>query len=623
MIKGKNIICISSIDWDFIWQGHQEIMSVLAANGNRVFFIENTGVRAPGIRDIPRIKNRFKNWFKGIKGIRKEGDNLYIFSPLVIPYPYLRVARWINRYLILSVVEKWMKIANFHDPVIWTFLPTPLSLDIINNLSKKAVIYYSIDNFKVSSYSAKKIQRYEIELLKKADLVFVTSRALYNYCSSYNSRVYMFPFAVNFQEFERVRHEKDSAPEELRNIKGPIIGYVGGIHRWIDQELIKEAAEKYSEYSFIFIGPIQTDISLLCGIKNIYFLGKKSHVEIPYFIKHFGVCIIPYLITEYTKNVYPTKLNEYHAMGKPVISTDLPEIANFNAENHNLVFVSPTKEGFAGCIASAFNSRNEYSDNKRIESAKNNSWLIRIQKMSDLLEETIGRKISNQSEWQEEFLKFYKIARRKMFTLILTALSIYLLIFYTPLLWFLASPLKFSQMPQKADCIVVFAGGAGESGKAGEGYEERVGYAVELYKKGYADNIIFSSGYINVFHEPLVMKALAKDLGVPGEAIILENKARNTYENVKFSKKILDKMSWNKILLVSTGYHMRRVSLVFNKIAKDIKVIYVPIKNSLFYSHPDKDMLGRRIWKRINIQQIKGIFHEYLGIIYYSLKGYI
>jgi hypothetical protein len=49
-----DVICISSIDWDFIWQGHQEIMSTLAAQGHRVLFVENTGVRAPKLRDMPR-----------------------------------------------------------------------------------------------------------------------------------------------------------------------------------------------------------------------------------------------------------------------------------------------------------------------------------------------------------------------------------------------------------------------------------------------------------------------------------------------------------------------------------------------------------------------------------------
>ena len=51
MISGRDIICISSIEWDFLWQGHQEITSRLAQAGNRVLYIENTGVRSPGLRD--------------------------------------------------------------------------------------------------------------------------------------------------------------------------------------------------------------------------------------------------------------------------------------------------------------------------------------------------------------------------------------------------------------------------------------------------------------------------------------------------------------------------------------------------------------------------------------------
>ncbi|KKR79563.1 MAG: Glycosyltransferase, partial [Candidatus Nomurabacteria bacterium GW2011_GWA2_40_9] len=58
MNSSENIICFSSIDWDFIWQGHQQIMQTFANQGHRVLFIENTGVRSPGIKDISRIKKR-------------------------------------------------------------------------------------------------------------------------------------------------------------------------------------------------------------------------------------------------------------------------------------------------------------------------------------------------------------------------------------------------------------------------------------------------------------------------------------------------------------------------------------------------------------------------------------
>lgn len=591
-------------------------MSALAKNGNRVLFIENTGVRMPRFKDMPRIKSRIRNWFLGVNGIREEMRNLYVYSPLVIPFPYLRLAKWINRHLTLSVLDKWTKVMHFTEPVVWTFLPTPLSLDIIDNLNSKATIYYCIDSFQSSSDAAKKIKKSEINLLKKADLVFVTSRELNDYCSKYNNKVHIFPFAVNFQEFQKARLNNDYIPDVIKDIKKPIIGYIGGVHKWIDFALIKQAALHYPQYSFVFVGPIQTDVSLTAGLKNIYFLGQKEHKEIPYFINNFDVCMIPYLLTEYTKNVYPTKLNEYHALGKPVVSTGLPEIVNFNRENDNLVLVGKNYAEFIEAISLAMEDTPGKIVNLRISTAENNSWSNRVAAMSKLIEGVIEEKSRIPLDWQKSLARLYKRARRKSLKLTLAALSIYLVVFYTPLVWFLASPLKISQNPQAADSIVVFAGGVGESGRAGQGYEERVQYAVDLYKNGYAKNLIFSSGYTYALKEILIMKAIAISMGVPEEAIILEDKAKNTYENVIFTNEILNKEKQKKILLVSSPYHMRRASLVFKKAAKGVDVICAPIPNSVFYTHG-------AAWKQANIQQIEGILHEYLGILYYWWKGYI
>jgi len=624
MLKNENIICISSIDWDFIWQGHQEIMSTLAKNGNRVLFIENTGVRSPGLRDIPRLKKRIKNYFRGIKGIRKEQDNLYIFSPIVLPFPYSWIARKINKFLLLSILERWMKVLDFTDPIIWTFLPTGITLDIINNLNKKLTIYYCIDNFSVSSSSAKKVRVTERKLLKKADLVFVTSKALFDYCIEYNNDVSIFPFGVNLDDFEKARFIKTEIPDELKGIRNPMVGYIGGVHKWIDQDLVKAVALNCPDFSFVFVGPLQTDISSLSGIKNIYFLGNKGHEKIPHLIKWFSATIIPYLINDYTKNVYPTKLNEYLSMGKPVVSTDLPEITAFNQRYENVVYTAKTAKEFSECIKNAMKQDNDLLRQGRIEVASENSWHCRIEQMSNIIDKAVEIKAKDiEARWKENLLIFYRKTRRKFVRLALIFMSVYSFIFYTPFIWFLAEPLKIIQKPKNADIIVVFAGGVGESGKAGQGYEERVKFAVDLYRQGYAKNIIFSSGYKYVFKEPLVMKALAISLGIPEDVIILEDKARNTYENVEFVSKILYKEGWKKILLVTSPYHMRRASLVFKKIAKEINVTYTPMPKSRFYSHENMDEEGRRIWKRINLNQIKGIMHEYSGIVYYWFKNYI
>ena len=623
MLKNTNIICVSSIDWDFVWQGHQEIMTTFAKNGNRILFVENTGARMPEITDASRIIKRIKNWFQGTKGIRKENDNLFIYSPLVVPFPYNRISTWINKRLILSVLEKWIKTMNFDNIIFWVFLPTPLTLRILDNLNYKVAIYYCIDNFRVSSSAAKKITKSEKELLRKADIVFVTSQELFNYCSGYNDKINLFPFAVNFEEFENVRLSINSIPAELKDIKKPVIGYIGGIHKWLDFNLIKEVAVKYSQYSFVFIGPLQTDVSSLKKLKNVYFLGKIDHKRIPLFINNFDTCLIPYLVTDYTNNVFPTKLNEYLAMGKPVISTALPETLNFNNENNNIILIGKTNEEFGGCILKALKDRNEELVEKRISCARKNNWSNRIEEMSSLVEEIIEVKSRQQINWEEKIIKIYRMARRKTLSIAATFLSLYLLVFYTPLVWFAAKPLRISQAPEKADCIVVFAGGVGESGQVGQGYEERVKYAVDFYKNGYAENLIFSSGYMYFYKEPVIMKALAVSLGVPENAVTLETNSKSTYENVKFTFELLNKSGYKKILLVSSPYHMKRAALVFNKIAKGLDVVYTPVPNSLFYNRNFINAHGKRYLMKANLSQIRAIIHEYFSLIYYWLKGYI
>ncbi|MEO8681193.1 MAG: YdcF family protein, partial [Vicinamibacterales bacterium] len=188
-----------------------------------------------------------------------------------------------------------------------------------------------------------------------------------------------------------------------------------------------------------------------------------------------------------------------------------------------------------------------------------------------------------------------------------------ILVFYTPVLWWAATPLQVSAPPQAADAIVVFAGGVGESGKAGVGVQERVSQAVALYKGGYAAHIIFSSGYVFTLREAEVMKAVAVDNGVPAGAILLEERAANTLENVTFTDRILREHHWNRILLVSSPYHMRRATMTWRKQAPDVTVTPTPVTQSQFYLHSNG----------ADADQIVGILHEYLAIVQYRWKGWL
>jgi uncharacterized SAM-binding protein YcdF (DUF218 family) len=160
---------------------------------------------------------------------------------------------------------------------------------------------------------------------------------------------------------------------------------------------------------------------------------------------------------------------------------------------------------------------------------------------------------------------------------------------------------------------VVFAGGVGESGQAGGGYEERVKQAIDLFKAGYAPYLVFSSGYVYSFREAEVMRALAVDQGVPPSAIVLEQKAASTRDNVTFSKAILDDHKSTRILLVSSPYHMRRAVMTWRRAAPAIVVIPTPPEQSRFYEHTRGATPG----------QIRGILWEYLAMLAYWRRGWI
>ena len=186
----------------------------------------------------------------------------------------------------------------------------------------------------------------------------------------------------------------------------------------------------------------------------------------------------------------------------------------------------------------------------------------------------------------------------------------------------ISTPLRITESPRPADVIVVFAGGAGESGHPGQGYEERVAWAAELYRQGFADRLLFSSGYTYAFREPDVMKAVAVSLGIPAEAVLVETASTNTWQNAVFTNRLLDAHGWDEALMVSSPYHMRRVRFVWNRVAPEKRITYVPVPMSRFYQH-GRDAQGHRTWRQANVAQLCAILHEYLGIAYYKVKGRI
>ncbi len=389
MLRDQGILCLSSIDWGFLWQGHQQIMATLARAGNRVVFVEGTGVRRPTLRDLPRLRLRLRNR-RWRAGTREELPGLVVHSPVVLPFPYSRLALAANGRVLVREVRQCLDDFGIERPIVWSFLPTPLSHRLASAVDARLTIYHCVDDFPSSSTAAASIRASEATWFDEADLVFVTSQRLRRRAETRSARVHLFPSGVDYERFERARMTEGREPEDLAGCARPRVVYLGGLHRWLDQQLLIDAAKRLPECNFVLIGPLQTDVTALAATENIHVLGARGHEVVPRYLKACDAAIVPYRLADYTHHVYPAKLNEYLAMGLPVVATALDEVRRFNDQHNEIVAVGDGSDAFAARIRSALCGASDPSARaRRLEVARVNSWDTRIDRMSSLIESAL------------------------------------------------------------------------------------------------------------------------------------------------------------------------------------------------------------------------------------------
>src|SRR5207244_3936841 len=161
-------------------------------------------------------------------------------------------------------------------------------------------------------------------------------------------------------------------------------------------------------------------------------------------------------------NVYPTKLNEYLAMGLPVVATDLPEIRRFNVEHGRPIAVTKDPGEFVGAVQAALRDTSDDAKGRRIMIARQNSWAPRISEMCRLIDGALNSR-QREASWEDRLRRLYRGARGRAVAAVVALTLLYVLLFETALPWWLAGPLRREDAPRSADAIVVFAGGVGES----------------------------------------------------------------------------------------------------------------------------------------------------------------
>ena len=391
MLKDLRIVCLSGCEWDFTWQPTQEIMLRLARAGNRVLYVEPTGMRSIRFGDWRRILGRLWKKVAGAKRSNALPPALTVYAPLVLPFPHSALARSVNRRIVLHAIRRWLGREIGPDVALWVYFPSPLNADLVRTAGAGLTVFHIMSSAEAARPYPDILEANEA-LLKGCDLIFANSRRLWEHARRFNPRAYLFRAGVNLEVFEAGGGADTSKPPELAGLNRPVVGYVGALHEWVDVDLLAQVAKAMPDCQFAMVGPVVRDISALSALPNVRLLGQKPHWEIPRYVRCFDACVIPYVRNAYTETAYPAKLNEYLALGKPVVATPLPELVDYNRENGDVLHLAGDAAAFVEALREAFPKTTKDVLERYRKVAQQNSWATRVEDMSNLIEEFLGRR---------------------------------------------------------------------------------------------------------------------------------------------------------------------------------------------------------------------------------------
>lgn len=390
-IEGHSIIYFGPGKWDGMWRNRHQLMSRFAPQ-NRVIYVEP-------IFTIHKLRKQLRQGYRGVSeiwhdarhaGVTKAAENLYIYhSPAYIPisgrFPLDKITWWVWNLLF----KQTMKRLGFIRPIIW--LSQPGMSCFIGNFNEKLVIYHVVDEYlsygEMDVETRAKIEKLEQQVLEKADLVIVVSEKLHATKGVFNKHIYLVSNGVDYASYSKALTDDTPMPSDISQLPKPVIGYSGLISRRLDLDLIQHIASAHPEWSLALMGAIddrwcEHQIDRLRQMDNVYFLGLKDIKLVPYYVKAFDVCFIPYVIDEETENLSPLKLYDFMATGKPIVTTAFPSANEFR----DLVYIADSNEIFTQCVEKALLEPHNGLFHERRHTASLNTWDHRVNQLSRLIE---------------------------------------------------------------------------------------------------------------------------------------------------------------------------------------------------------------------------------------------
>ena len=382
MIKGKDIVIVGIQPWDIEIGSNCKNIALEFSKNNRVLYVNPPMDRITRIKqkkDV-RIQKRIQIAKGEISGIEKLSHNLWN----VYPKNTIESINWIGSHSIFKMLNKRNSkmFANdiksaitkleFSDYILFNDSSMFLGLYLKEFLQPKVFAYYMRDYLVKVPYWQKHGERIEPQIVKKADVLLTNSDFFAASGLQYNSNSFMVGQGCDVSHFSD-ENNQIKIPEELKKIPSPVIGYVGSLTTLrLDIKLLEHIAKQRENWSIVLVGPEDEEFkkSNLHNLPNVFFLGRKEESELPNYVKGFNVAMNPQLINNLTIGNYPRKIDEYLAMGKPIIATKTIAMKMFK----DVVYLGETKDEYIDLIEKALKEDSKVLAEKRIQVAKSHTW---------------------------------------------------------------------------------------------------------------------------------------------------------------------------------------------------------------------------------------------------------
>lgn len=405
--SGKpDIVCISVLDWNHptISTVQGNIMRRLAAAGQRIFYVNQplrwlTDYKL--VRQDEWRRNKLTEWRKGFVEIE---PNFYSFTPPpLIPLNRFRDGKTYRAVLTLncSIFRKALKEAlkpfKVQYPILWNSLDPELAEATLGYFHETLSVYHCIDELAGFKNLSSNLLELEKRTIARSDILITTSEKLHETKSVYNRQAYMLPNAADIPLFKQALAPLP-VPAELEKIPHPRFGFVGQLEQRFNFEMVYEAALARPEWHFVIIGPIQPGYGEnppLLKQPNVHTLGPRPSQVLPQYLREMDVCLIPYKLDRLTEAIYPLKLHEYLAAGKPVLAGPLPSLYQFTEV---VELVNSPAEFVAGGERALLTKADPAQIAARVAIAEKNSWEERIVTLNYILDSHLSARASEESD---------------------------------------------------------------------------------------------------------------------------------------------------------------------------------------------------------------------------------